>query len=73
MKKGKKYSVKEKQFCSHVSDPVSEYGTHLNIATSQLGCCTIDELHVILDRAEKNFSKKKGICHKDALEMILSW
>ncbi len=51
---------------------VSEYGVRSNV-TSMPGCCSVDELHSILDNVEKNFSAGKGICHEEALKRITSW
>lgn len=72
MSKKKKYEMKEEQKPSHVSEPVSEYGVRSNVA-SMPGCCSVDELHSILDNVEKNFSAGKGICHEEALKRITSW
>ena len=55
-----------------MSEPTSEYGAYSS-STSIPGCCSIDELHTILDCVEKNFSQGKKVCNEEALKRIMSW
>lgn len=71
MKEKKTYRIKDEKR-TIASEPTSEYG-NLSKYVSMPGCCSLNELNVILDRAEKNFSAGKGVSHKDALDRILSW
>ena len=54
MKKKESHDIEKKEYPSHVSEPTSEYGAYSS-STSIPGCCSIDELHTILDCVEKNF------------------
>lgn len=72
MKKKESHDIEKKEYPSHVSEPTSEYGAYSS-STSIPGCCSIDELHTILDRVEKNFSQGKKVCNEEALKRIMSW
>lgn len=72
MKKKESHDIEKKEYPAHVSEPTSEYGAYSS-STSIPGCCSIDELHTILDRVEKNFSQGKKVCNEEALKRIMSW
>lgn len=72
MEEKKEYDSKNEEHTKNVSEPASEYSTRSNM-TSMPGCCTVDELNKILDRAEKNFLDGKGITHEEAVKRIMTW
>lgn len=71
-KKNKYYINEEENNVNNVSEPVSEYGIPSKMS-SMPGCCTVDELNVILDQAEKNFSDGRGVEHEEAVRRIMAW
>lgn len=72
MVKNKKYDIKDEENTQNVSEPVSEYSVPSKLMSAP-GCCTVDELNLILDKVEKNFSEGKGMAHDDAVKRIMAW